>query len=53
MLVCNNSDKDYFVKAGDRLAQLILEVILTPEVIECNDLTITERDTAGFGSSGY
>jgi len=37
---------------GDRVAQLILEQIMTPEVVECEDLDETERGAGGFGSTG-
>ena len=40
------------MKAGDRVAQLILERIATPEVVEVDDLEATERGAGGFGSTG-
>ncbi len=40
------------MKKGDRVAQLILEQILTPEVVECDDLDDTARGAGGFGSTG-
>jgi dUTP pyrophosphatase len=40
------------VKHGDRVAQLILEVILTPDVVEVTDLDDTARGAGGFGSTG-
>lgn len=40
------------VKKGDRIAQLVLEKISTPEVIEVEDLDSTERGAGGFGSTG-
>ena len=39
-------------KQGDRIAQLILEVIATAEVEEVNSLDETERGNGGFGSTG-
>lgn len=48
----NFSDTDFPVKQGDRIAQLILERILTPEVVEVESLTETERGEGGFGSTG-
>ena len=41
----------YFVKKGDRIAQLILERIETPDVIVVSELSATTR-TGGFGSTG-
>ena len=40
------------VKRGDRIAQLILERIVTPEVIEVEELDGTDRGAGGFGSTG-
>jgi deoxyuridine 5'-triphosphate nucleotidohydrolase len=41
-----------FLKQGNRIAQLIIEKILVPVVVEVNDLTETTRGASGFGSSG-
>ncbi len=40
------------VKRGDRVAQLIVERIATPEVAEVADLDATVRGDGGFGSTG-
>ena len=40
------------VHPGDRIAQLILEKISTPPVVEVDDLSATERGSGGFGSTG-
>lgn len=40
------------VKAGDRVAQLVLEKIAVPEVVEVADLDDTSRGAGGFGSTG-
>ncbi len=40
------------VKAGDRVAQLILERIVTPEVEEVENLDETVRGAGGYGSTG-
>jgi dUTP pyrophosphatase len=39
------------VKRGERVAQLILEQIMTPEVEEVEDLDATARGEGGFGST--
>lgn len=48
----NHSDSTFAIKAGDRIAQLILERISTPAVVEVDALEATERGTGGFGSTG-
>ena len=40
------------VKRGDRIAQLILERIATPEVLEVDSLEETQRGAGGYGSTG-
>jgi len=40
------------VKEGDRIAQLILEKIVTPEPQEVESLDETVRGAGGFGSTG-
>ena len=40
------------VKAGDRVAQLILECIVTPDVAEVENLADTVRGAGGYGSTG-
>lgn len=55
VILYNHGDDVFFVKTGDRVAQLIFERIYTPEleVVEDFDaLGITKRGKGGFGSSG-
>jgi dUTP pyrophosphatase len=40
------------VRKGDRIAQLVLERIVTPDVLETDDLDSTARGAGGFGSTG-
>ncbi len=40
------------IKRGDKIAQLLIVPILTPEVIEVDELDQTDRGIKGFGSSG-
>ncbi|KAL4241390.1 Deoxyuridine 5'-triphosphate nucleotidohydrolase [Abortiporus biennis] len=52
VLLFNLSDKDFQVEEGDRIAQLIIERIQTPDVLEVDDLDETLRGAGGFGSTG-
>ncbi|XP_057785493.1 deoxyuridine 5'-triphosphate nucleotidohydrolase-like [Salvia miltiorrhiza] len=52
VILFNHSDVDFEVKAGDRIAQLIIQKIVTPEVAEVDDLDSTARGSGGFGSTG-
>jgi dUTP pyrophosphatase len=40
------------LEAGDRIAQLVVVAVATPEVVEADALSDSERGAGGFGSSG-
>ena len=48
----NTSDTDYTVNKGDKISQLVIVPILTPELEFVDELGETERGNCGFGSSG-
>jgi dUTP pyrophosphatase len=48
----NHTRKDYTFNAGDKIAQLVLLPIITPELEEVDSLEETERGNGGFGSTG-
>ena len=52
VLLFNHESTDFSVKRGDRVAQLILEKISTPEVVQVDDLDASDRGAGGFGSTG-
>ncbi|RPB27158.1 dUTP diphosphatase, partial [Terfezia boudieri ATCC MYA-4762] len=52
ILLFNHADVDFEVKEGDRVAQLILERIYTPEVVTVTELPASVRGAGGFGSTG-
>jgi len=52
VILFNHSDVDFNITYGDRIAQLILQKIYTPEVEEVQELDDTERAAGGFGSTG-
>lgn len=52
VLFNHDKERSFAVHAGDRIAQLILECIQTPEVEVCDDLDETARGSGGFGSTG-
>ena len=52
VVLFNHGDQDFEIKMGDRIAQLILEKIDTPEVEEVQGLDETVRGIGGFGSTG-
>ncbi|KAL7925033.1 dUTP diphosphatase [Trichoderma austrokoningii] len=52
VLLFNHADADYEIKEGDRVAQLVLERIVTPDVVEVEELEESVRGAGGFGSTG-
>ncbi|KKZ62217.1 dUTP pyrophosphatase [[Emmonsia] crescens] len=52
VLLFNFSDVDFTVNEGDRIAQLVLERIYNPEVVEMEQLEDSVRGVGGFGSTG-
>ena len=48
----NNRDRDYYVSRGDKIAQLVLLPIFTPELELAESLDESERGDNGFGSTG-
>ena len=47
-----NGTSDFKVNIRDRIAQLILEQIITPDIQEVSELDDTSRGSSGFGSTG-
>lgn len=48
----NDSDQDKIFDRGDKIIQLVLLPVFTPELILADDLAETERGADGFGSTG-
>jgi dUTP pyrophosphatase len=52
MLLCNNSDTDFHISIGDRVAQLIFHPLAIVNPILTDNLEESSRGEKGFGSSG-
>jgi dUTP diphosphatase len=53
VLLLNTDRREAFAIApGERIAQLVLVRVETPEVSEVDGLAVSERGAGGFGSSG-
>ncbi|MFQ5433064.1 MAG: dUTP diphosphatase [Nitrospinota bacterium] len=52
VLLRNDSDADYTIKKGDRVAQMVPVQAARMEVVEVEELSDTSRNEKGFGSSG-
>lgn len=47
----NSSENDFVINHGDRIAQLVLAPVFTPEVELVSELSDTARGAGGFGST--
>lgn len=52
VVLFNHSNNDYEVKAGQKIAQLVILPIITPDVEIVGHLDATDRGDGGFGSTG-
>lgn len=52
VILFNHGKEKFTITKGDRIAQLILELIVMTDIVEVTELTTTERGTGGFGSTG-
>lgn len=48
----NDSDEDYIVSPGDRIAQVVFQPYLCVDFEEVDELDNTARGASGFGSTG-
>lgn len=48
----NSSAEGYTIQPGERIAQLVVTPIITPEICEAEELDDTARGEGGFGSTG-
>jgi dUTP pyrophosphatase len=52
IIITNTGHTPHFVKKGDRLAQGLIQTIDTVDFVEVEELSDSERNKNGFGSSG-
>ena len=52
VVLFNVSRNTNHVDAGQKIAQLVIHPIITPEPVVVNELQKTERGDGGFGSTG-
>lgn len=48
----NNGDEEYYIRPGDKISQLVFLPVISPKLIEVDELPKTERGDNGFGSTG-
>jgi dUTP diphosphatase len=52
LLLNTDRSRPVTLRAGDRIAQLVVTPVATPDVVELDALDATGRGAGGFGSSG-
>lgn len=52
VILFNTSDEDFEIKAGDRIAQIVLNKVEQIEWEEVDELDETDRGLGGFGHTG-
>lgn len=48
----NHGDESYMIEVGDKISQLVILPIYTPDLVQVESLEETERGDGGFGSTG-
>ena len=52
VILINHGKKPFVVERGMKIAQMVVQPVLTVEVVEAAELSDTARSTGGFGSTG-
>lgn len=52
VILINLSDQVFVINRGDRIAQLVIQAVYQPTIVEVESLENTERGEGGFGSTG-
>lgn len=52
VILINLGDAAFAVKNGDRIAQLVIAPVAQAALAEAAELSVTERGSGGFGSTG-
>lgn len=52
LILINFGKEPFTVRRGDRIAQMVINKVEIPEVVEVEELDSTERGEGGFGSTG-
>ena len=52
IILVNLGDEDFEIKSGDRIAQIIVAPVTIGNFIQTDFISVTERGSGGFGSTG-
>lgn len=52
VIVINLGDKEYILKRGERIAQMVFARVEKVDIVETDHLDVTQRGAGGFGHTG-
>lgn len=52
VIMINHGRETFAVEKGARIAQMVIKPVLKIDIEETTELTVSKRDTGGFGSTG-
>ncbi len=52
IILFNFSDNDFVIHSGDRIAQLVVSTVFKADLVEVEELSLTQRNEGGFGHTG-
>jgi dUTP pyrophosphatase len=52
VVLCNCTQESYYFKAGQKVAQMLIQKVEFPEIEEVSELSDSSRGENGFGSTG-
>ena len=52
VIVRNFGQKDFVIKRGDRIAQMVIASYVRVNLVESKEITSTSRGSGGFGHTG-
>lgn len=52
IILINHGREDFIIKRGDRIAQMVINKIEQPALVEVEELAETSRSAGGFGHTG-
>lgn len=52
VILINHSKKPFEVKKGMRIAQIVIQKVLSVRLVECEEISDSTRGDKGFGSTG-
>lgn len=53
IILINHSREPFVINPGDRIAQLVVAQVCQAELVEVEELSVTDRGAGGFGHTGH